>query len=268
MSKLQKTTVVLVGAIVFSAIGIQATDTLRGVNTSLSGLLSESSGPCGKHEVQLLLGSHSFCVDQFEAAADLSCPHESPNSQIDTQDNLNSRDCFPVTEPDRGPWRFVSLTQAQQLCARAGKRIPTNEEWYHLASGMIDENECITDANNVAQTAENRSCVTPAGVYDTVGNVWEWVAAEITDATYNDRQLPDSGYVSLVDSHGVVLDTSSAPVLEFGNDYAWTKNTGVYGMIRGGFYGSDGDAGIFAQNLSVPLDFKVAGVGFRCVRDI
>ena len=43
---------------------------------------------------------------------------------------------------------------------------------------------------------------------------------------------------------------------------------GVRGMIRGGFYGSGEDAGIFAQNMSVALDSRTAGIGFRCVKDL
>jgi formylglycine-generating enzyme required for sulfatase activity len=101
-----------------------------------------------------------------------------------------------------------------------------------------------------------------------VGNVWEWIDGQVQDGTYEERSLPESGFVSLVDSSGVVVSTAVSPVAEFGEDYAWTDSAGVKGIIRGGFYGSGSDAGIFAQNLSVPLDFKTTGVGFRCVKDL
>ena len=101
-----------------------------------------------------------------------------------------------------------------------------------------------------------------------VGNVWEWVDGEVQNGSYNERQLPPSGYVSLVDSNGIVIETEPLGSLEYGKDYALTNQTGIFGVIRGGFYGSGEDAGLFAQNLSVPLDLKAVGVGFRCVRDI
>lgn len=268
MSKLKKSIIVGVCAVVLSTLGIQASDTLRGFDTSLTGLVSESQGPCGDGAVQMLLGSHALCIDAYEAAASDSCPHENPQSQVETQDNMNESSCLAVSGEGLQPWRYVGLTQAQQLCGRAGKRLPTNEEWYKMASGLADQSSCIVEKRGAPALTGESNCVTPAGVYDVVGNVWEWIDEEIVNGTYNSRELPESGYVSLVDSDGVVVETSPSAYPEFGADYAWTKSEGVYGVIRGGFYGSDDDAGIFAQNLAVPLDFRTAGVGFRCVRDI
>ena len=163
----------------------------------------------------------------------------------------------------------MSLTQAQQLCARVGKRLPTNEEWYKTVSGFTDHSSCVMRSQSaLPQLTGTASCVTPSGVHDMIGNVWEWVDEEVVDGNYNDRELPQSGYVSLVDTDGVVLATAEEAATEFGNDYAWTQHSGVRGIIRGGFYGSGEDAGIFAQNLSVPLDFRTSGVGFRCVKDV
>ena len=39
-------------------------------------------------------------------------------------------------------------------------------------------------------------------------------------------------------------------------------------MIRGGFYGSEDDAGLYTANTSVETSFASQGVGFRCVEDI
>lgn len=268
MSTLKKSLIVIVSAIALSALGIQASDTLRGLDTRLTGLVSDSAGPCGAGAVQILLGSHALCVDVFEASASADCPYHEPTSQTETQSNINHTTCVAESKAGIYPWRFVSLTQAQQLCARTGKRLPTNEEWYKFASGIADQSMCVVNNNSNPQSTGAAMCVTPAGVHDVIGNVWEWIDGEVANGTYNDRPLPASGYVSLVDSDGVVVETANVGQEEFGDDYAWTKPDGVSGMIRGGYYGSDEDAGIFAQNASVPLDFKTAGVGFRCVRDI
>ena len=72
----------------------------------------------------------------------------------------------------------------------------------------------------------------------------------------------------MVDNNGVVVETGSEPNTTFGEDYAWINKNGVFGIIRGGFYGGESDAGIFSQNLAVPFDLRTTGLGFRCVKDI
>jgi len=269
MNKFQKSALIGVGALILSTVAIQASDLLRGVEGNLAGLVSESVPVCGEGAVQILLGSHSLCVDAYEASAGTACPHAEPRNPVETQDNANNSDCKPESKQNVMPWRFVSLTQAQQLCARSGKRLPTNEEWYKIVSGFTDHASCNINAQaNEPASTGSFSCVTPSGVHDMIGNVWEWIDEEVVDGSYNSRTLPQSGFVALVDSDGVVVETSNEAKAEFGEDYAWTSNEGVRGVLRGGFYGSKEDAGVFAQNMSVPLDLKATGVGFRCVRDL
>ncbi len=269
MKKWHKSLLIGFGAVVLSTVSIQASDLVRGIEGNLSGLVIESQTVCGEGAVQILLGSHALCVDVFEASADTACPHIAPDSQVQTQENANVPDCKPTSQKDVMPWRFVSLTQAQQLCARAGKRLPTTEEWYKTISGFTEMSSCITQSGLQEPSKTGSAlCMTPSGISDLVGNVWEWIDGEVNAGTYSNRSLPFDGYVSLVDSNGIVIETAEIPQEEFGKDYALTSNEGVRGIIRGGYYGSGEDAGIFAQNLAVPLDFKSAGVGFRCVKDI
>ena len=110
--------------------------------------------------------------------------------------------------------------------------------------------------------------MTVAGVYDIVGNVWEWIDGQVVDGRYDGRTLPQEGYVSVVDTGGIVVETTATPNSEYGEDYAKTSLTGIYGIIRGGFYGSQTVGGIFSQDLAVALDLRVAGVGVRCVKSI
>jgi hypothetical protein len=39
-------------------------------------------------------------------------------------------------------------------------------------------------------------------------------------------------------------------------------------MIRGGFYSSGEDAGLYTINASIPTSFATQGIGFRCVQDL
>ncbi len=269
MKKWNKSLLVGVGALVFSTVSIQASDVLRGIEGGLSGLVIESEGVCGEGAVQMLLGSHALCIDEFEASAGSACQHVSPQNLLETQENANIASCIPESKREAMPWRFVSFTQAQQLCARDGKRLPTNEEWYKIASGITNSDSCAIDLKNDEPALTGTTeCKTPAGAHDMVGNVWEWIDGQVTDGVFEGRTVPESGFVTLVDRDGVVVETSAVASKEFGEDYALTSNAGVSGIIRGGFYKSGTDAGIFSQNLSVPLDLKTAGVGFRCVKDV
>lgn len=269
MNKLHKSVLIGIGALVLSTVAIQASDVIRGVEGNLTGLVSESTGPCDSGSVQLLLGSHALCVDKYEASPSAKCPVKDPDNPLATQENANEDECHADSKKGVSPWRFVSLTQAQQFCARVGKRLPTNEEWYKAVSGITDQSSCIIDPKNSSPAdTGSAECVTPSGVYDMIGNVWEWMDEEVSSGIYNNRDLPDSGYVTIVDSDGVVVQTDTNPSAEFNEDYAITSRDGLKGIIRGGFYASAEDAGIFAQNLAVPFDLRSSGVGFRCVKDI
>jgi len=263
-----KAAIVCVGAMLLTAVGIMAADYGENLSGRLSGLSAVVTQPCAEGEVLWRRGATNLCVDQYEASPASTCVVTDTTSSVVTQDNLNAR-CPAASQPNAWPWRFVSYTQAKQLCAQSGKRLPTNAEWYELALGQGDTGSCAVKTQNMQAVKTGTSqCVGSNGVHDLVGNVWEWVGDTVTQGVYAGQALPASGYVDLVDKDGVVLRTVLRPGPSFGNDYASTDLSGVRGILRGGYYQSGDDAGIFAQNLAVALDFSAAGVGFRCVRDI
>lgn len=266
-SKVLKGALTVVGAVVVSTIGIYASDSLQGVDRSLVGLSGLSQNEiCRSGMVPMKSDGSTLCVDMYESSPSDDCPHTVPASTFDTEENAKSSTCYAASVPKAMPWRFISLPQAQRMCAAGGKRLPTNDEWYHLAIGA-ESKGCIVNEQS-AQQSGSVSCTSSVGALDTIGNVWEWVDETVVDLNYGGRKLPEEGYVDSVDSSGIAITSTDAPVTLYGDDYFWSEIEGTYGMIRGGFYGSGADAGLYTVNASVQTSFASQGVGFRCVEDL
>lgn len=271
MNKLTKSILIGLGAVVLTTVTIGASDIANSVRGGLAGLAIDSvdTGPCPQGSVLVQLGGSTLCVDTYEASAGGNCPVGVPTNEIDTRKNFEDSACKAVSLEGNESWRYISLIEAQQMCARDSKRLLKSDEWYKLASGMTDYDSCnINSKDDSVRPGTSGSCISPAGVSDLIGNVWEWLDEEVVDGNFNGRQMPPSGYVASVDSAGVVLTTSENSDINFGEDYAFTNVQGVKGIVRGGYYGSGKDGGLFALNASVNLDLRTAGVGFRCVKDI
>jgi len=207
------------------------------------------------------------CVDVYEAGASADCPVQHPANTFDTVSNLNDASCQVVSEVSVVPWRFITRDQAMQMCARAGKRLPTSSEWYQLSLDMVDgEQQCNTNTSQVLPAGDTTACVSSHGIFDMVGNVWEWVGDDVIDGVHNGRALPPSGYVTQVDAGGIAVYTADTPSEVFGSDFFWSNDVGAFGMIRGGYYDSDTDAGIYTVHADTPPNFAGAAIGFRCVK--
>jgi len=257
----------VIGAVFFSTLGIYASDTLRGVESGIYQRATvTNSTACAKGMVPIKVQGTVLCVDLYEASPSIKCPHKLLTNIVQSEENAKTPECFAVSIEGVTPWNYVSLPQAQRMCAHAGKRLPTSEEWYHIALGTHSEG-CVIDKTSVHKTGTEQ-CVSGIGAYDLIGNVWEWVDAEVVGYLYNNRTLPMEGYVTSVDAYGIAVTSEDSPDPLYEADYFWSKSEGVFGMIRGGFYGSGSDAGLYAVNASVPTTFATQGVGFRCVKDI
>jgi hypothetical protein len=259
---------VIFGALLVTALGIDASDTINGSkSTLLSQVISKSEGKCpsGMRIVENI--PSITCVDTYEVSTNSKCPVPNPDQMLATLKNYETKECLPESKEKALPWRFVTRDQAMQLCARVGKRIPTNEEWYALSLGMVDvENTCNVTSKNVSESGASASCVSPHGAFDLVGNVWEWVSDDVIDGTYKSAKIPDSGYVAQVDSAGMATVTSIDAQDLFGKDYFWARGEGAYGIIRGGYYDSGTDAGIYTVHADTLPTTAGTGIGFRCVK--
>lgn len=278
LSKIIKSIIFGLIAVVLVTLGIDASDHYDNLSQSIIGrtLFGEDTGPCTKDMVFVPSEKGGFCIDKYEASPGSECPEKTINNQSQTLVNINDVNCLPVSESGQMPWRFISQNQAAVACAKAGKRLPSDEEWYLASLGTPDKNEqwgkedCQVAKNWPEQpglSGSAKNCVSAYGAYDMIGNVWEWVKGEIKDGKFNGNKLPGDGYIKGVSSRGIPIETivqEGDP--NFNNDYLWIKNSGIRGMARGGYWDNDAEAGLYAMYLVSPTYFSGTGVGFRCAK--
>lgn len=277
-SKIFKSLIIGIVAVIFVTVGIDAADNYDNFSESIVGrvLFGKEEGPCPPEMVFVPADKSGFCIDKYENSPGKDCPNQNPANQNETRDNLDKKDCAPVAVSGAMPWRFISQAQAISACAKAGKRLPSGEEWYAASLGTPDPDsawgpdDCQVNSNWPDQpgfTGSGQNCVSSAGVYDMIGNIWEWVKEEVKDGKYGSADLPLDGYVGSVNLSGLPIATDAdAPDPNFNEDYFWIKNTDVRGMMRGGYWENQSDAGLYAVYLVSPPSFAGTGAGFRCVK--
>lgn len=265
-----KLTAIIIGAVIVTSLGIDAADTLQGNDGTLLGqLINSNSSICPPGMTHLPTATTFSCVDTYEASWNEACDLKQVANQLESGVALTNPQCGATSGVELTPWTFVTREQAALACTRSGKRLPNASEWYSFAIGTPDElGVCRLDQNNFAQTGAASACVSAVGVYDTVGNVWEWVADDVIEGVYNGRSLPEKGYVKQVDKGGVATITSVDSNEEggFGLDYFWAENAGAYGVLRGGYHGSETDGGVYAFHAKTLPTTAIGSIGFRCVR--
>ena len=254
-------------SITLTTLGIGASDMLTGTSGSLLGqLLGSTPDVCPSDMVQVAAALSFTCVDTYEVSAATDCLYPNPSSHVETVANLEQSTCQAVSVMGVSPWRFVTRDEAATACVRRGKRLPTATEWYAFTLGT-PPSSCNLTTNLLYPAGKNMNCTSPGGVIDAVGNVWEWVSDDIIDGVYNEHTIPQSGYVIQVDNGGVATETNIVQAnIQFGNDYFWSEQSGAYGMIRGGFYGSQGEGGVYAVQGTIKPTFSGAAIGFRCIK--
>ncbi|MEE3235488.1 MAG: formylglycine-generating enzyme family protein [Candidatus Latescibacterota bacterium] len=107
------------------------------------------------------------------------------NFYIDKYEFPNQANHFPTVD--------VTFTQAQSICRQVGKRLCSEQEWQRAATGpenylygygnTFESGRCNTpflqssywkSGRSLAQSGSFPLCCNSYGLYDMIGNVWEW----------------------------------------------------------------------------------------------
>ncbi len=207
-SRFLKGGIIGLGALIVSTLGIFASDALQGIDSRVGNLASLNSGGVCPNGMSVFKSENGvLCVDMYEASPATACPNKNPKNSIESEKNVSTKGCYAASVQSENPWTYITLTQAQRVCSESGKRLPTSDEWYTLALGT-DESSCVTKGTNPQNTGSSE-CVSSAGAYDMIGNVWEWVNETVNGETYRDRQLPKEGYVHETDASGIAITTEN-----------------------------------------------------------
>jgi hypothetical protein len=93
--------------------------------------------------------------------------------------------------PGEKPFTGVSWVEAKMYCLESGKRLCTPEEWVGACKGLkataypygdrYEKKVCPTEGKGVYQSGAFPKCKNAFGVFDMVGNAWEWVEGRKKD---------------------------------------------------------------------------------------
>lgn len=262
-----KVLVVILSAVALTTLAIKASDKYLTDDKTNNG--------CSKEMVFIPTPEGGFCIDKYENSAGEKCTYTNPTNQLETRQNFDNIDCRPESQVGKIPWRNISQNQAAAACAKAGKRLPTNKEWSQASLGTPDKDkdwskdDCQVAKNWNDQpglTGSAKNCLSGQGVYDMVGNIWEWVEGDVVDGVYHGRVLPKEGFIDGIDENGWPINTKEDPNANYNNDYFWIKNKGTRGIARGGYWDNQISAGANSAYVVIEPSLAGEGIGFRCVK--
>jgi formylglycine-generating enzyme required for sulfatase activity len=277
-----RTVLIVISTIIITSIAVNATDNIGDlknsfVGSAIEGVMQTGGGEsCESGMVFVSSPDGGFCIDQYEVSAGEGCLYSNPGNAQESHSNLNTSDCKVVSREGSLPWTNISHAQALEACASVGKHLPSNKEWFLASLGTRDQSrdwdssDCNVNrnwnGNQKGMAGSGGNCISGSGAYDMIGNVWEWTYETVAQGTYKGIDLPSEGYVASVNEEGIPTETSEEASNLFYEDRFWIDEEKHTGIIRGGYWGSESDAGRFAVHSEIPPTFTGAAVGFRCAK--
>jgi len=164
---------------------------------------------CDPGMVRVEVADGPLCVHQYEVSVQLREERLGLIRQFLNQPSLLKL----VSAPGQYP-SIMSWNEATRLCAHFGYRLCTSDEWADICDGIPGEGghpySVISDPDSyrpgacvythtqhggmvpLQKSGSKPWCVTPTGVYDLLGNVWEWT----------DPGRPSEGGAPVTDKRG------------------------------------------------------------------
>jgi len=188
-----------------------------------------------------------FFIDKYEVTCEEYARFLQEANYARLPTGWRSKSC-PQGSP-RLPVTGVTWDDANAYAHWAGKRLPTEEEWEFAARGAEGRRYPWGDewragvANADAEGAANRGVAevgryggaTPSGVFDMIGNVWEWTAS---------------------------------PFAVYPGGQSGQPPAGDYRVVRGGAWDSAKRYATATYRGYLPRDSKDTDkTGFRCAKD-
>ena len=195
----------------------------------------------------------AFYIDKYEVTNKLykECADAGkcePPKQIYFFAESPNKIYYGVSQYDNYPVIFVDWNMAKSYCEWRGARLPTEAEWEKAARGA-DGNTYPWGKDLDCQKANYQGCVnrtsevgvypqgvSPYGVYDMTGNVWEWVSDWYSNNYYS-------------------ISPGNNPL---------GPSTGQSRVLRGGSWPRF-DITAYHRNKFAP-DYNTFDIGFRCAR--
>jgi len=168
---------------------------------------------------------------------------------------------YAVSIPGVLPAGCVTWFQAEQACALSNKRLIRNQEWQRAAAstpdpGALDNGSttCVTNSGAPQNSGSRSACQSVWGVFDLVGNVWEW--------TGDWSDLSSSTCTDWTTQTGIAGSDYAC----FGGDGATAAAKVPGAIVRGGSYLNGVSDGVFAIRANFRPSDSFGNIGFRCAR--
>ena len=179
----------------------------------------------------------SLCVDKYEASL-VDANGTATTSAACLADGSNCADDSDATTPVNSPIFAQSVAgppatapswfQAAIACANVGKRLPSSAEWQMAAAGTVAAN-CNAAGGALANTGAFTDCVSTAGAFDMVGNLWEWTADLTPDVAKGNTTSANSSIAAGFGESHANLGTPGTDSMFLPNDGAIAVNP-VFGF--------------------------------------